>query len=277
MKNMPKNAAAEKVDNFFRQSLSIGLYITTYPFLKWYFNKQSREYAKQLVEITETPKEVLNEPIIIEPSVKYPSMVTRSQHERELFEKRGKRKRRVYIDISSINDDDILEEISHEIRDRIHDDKDKEVTEFFGMVGRILIKDPKIKHRIPTVDDILKWQLKRDIAYENLCRKMQADKEEIIKADKETFIRKSEEAKMPKETINILRRLPDEYYKSDKLREAWSRLLLDTKYLVLKSFLEDELVHAGGYEAAVRNREDIEKNPKGIYLLSEEEVRQRFF
>jgi len=274
---MPKNTVAKKVDNFFRESLSVGLYITTYPFLKWYFNKQAKEYAKQLVEITETPKEVLKEPIVIEPSVKYPSMVTRGQSERELFEKRDKRKRRVYVNISSINDDDIIEEVSHEIRDRICEDKDPEVSEFFGMVGRILIKDPQINFKISTVEKITKWKEKNENRLEQLYRAKEKDKADMESGDKETFIRKSEEAGITKKAIDYLKTLPTETFRDPEFKEVWIRLATTFKYDITETLLKNNLFHADGYETALRNRKNIEKNSKGIYLLSEEEVRQRFF
>jgi hypothetical protein len=273
---MNKTSISKRVDNFFRESLGTGFYVATYPFLKWYFNNQSKKYAQQLVEITETPLGVLKEPIVIEPTVKYPSMVSKLFSHRELLEKR-KNKRHVYVSAFSINGDDIIEEVSHEIRNRICEDKDPEVSEFFGMVGRILIKDPKISFDIPTVEKIAKWEEKNESRLEQLYRAKEKDKADMKSCDKETFIRKSEEAGVPKKGIDFLKALPTETFRDPRFKEVWIRLSTTLKYNVTEALLKNNLFHADGYEAALRNKDSIEKNPKGIYLLSEEEVRQRFF
>jgi hypothetical protein len=269
------NAIAEKVDNFFRETSSMGFYIVAYPFLKWYFNTEADKHAKQLVKITETPREVLKEPITIEPSIKYPSMETRLQFPRELFEKRDRNKRRVYVNFLSLGTDEIIEEISHEIRDRIHDDKDAEVSEFFGMVGRILIKGSEMRHNIPTVEKLANWREKTNVKLEQINKTMERYKDEIMHGNKETLTKRAKEVKMPKELIEHLESLPND---TDNMSKGiYARMLTDAKYFLEKTSLEIDLKHAIGYEAAVRNKEAIEQNPKGIYLLSTDEVRQRFF
>jgi hypothetical protein len=260
---------------FLEGIVKIASYTTFYPLIKRYLNDQAKGYAQQLVEVTETSKEVLKEPLVVEPTVTYASLVTELPVG-EFFENRNSKKH-VYIDVFSLGKDDVLEEVSHEIRDRIHKDNDMAVAEFFGIVGRILIKDPNLHYNIPTIEKLDKWRVESERKLENLEKAMRKYKEEIMRADKETFIRRTKEilgsSDRSRSSIKWLQKQSNE-----TIDEIKGRLVdVDSAYDLEKSSLEFNLNHAKGYKAALVNRKSIENNPKGIYLLSEEEVRQRFF
>lgn len=202
-------------------------------------------YARELVEITGAPSHVSRKSMNVVPSLTYStSMVTDSPHYKDLLERRTS-KRRMYIYMFNVFSDDLMEEVSHEVRLRVYNDvhniaDESSVAEFYGMVGRILIKDSIVDYQIPKLDELEKLK---------------------NKSNTDLKIVNDEIAKMKENS-------PDIFYKpTSELMNAMGRKYLSHIYLT----------HSQGYEAAVKNADAIRQYPRGIYSLSAEEVKQRFF
>lgn len=247
-------------------------YVTCYPLLKRYLKVKGKIYAQKLVEITETPKEVLKEPLLIEPS-RYDSRVCSITPRGDVFA-RNDGKRRAFVSVSALNKDHIIEEVSHEIRNRIHEDEDFSVKEFFGLVGRILIKDPSLQYTIPAAEDLNKWiaHAKKDV--KNLWDAMWSYRSGINNLDRKAFIRISEKY-LCKKGIEKLKAMQDGDI--SLVKQSCANIITDLRFVEHRVSMEEELCHIRGYRAAIENREKIESDPKGIYLLSENDVRKRFF
>ncbi len=262
----------DTIGNFLRELIGLELYIFSYPLAKKYFYQKANKYAEELVKITEIPKSVLKEPLNIIPTRKYPSMVTSWARPRELFERR-QNKRRIYLDYLELGSGtDLAEEVSHEIRDRIHYDKDRTVSEFFGMVGRILLERPDRKIHVPVVEEIEKYERSISKSYSELVHEEIDFKNQIKNWDNKTLLEELKRTKLDKKLIRYFAR--NSY---PILRQRLERIVILQRFSVREAWILGELNHIDGYLAAVKNRRSIKDNSKGIYLLTEEEVKQRFF
>ncbi len=270
-----ENYIIKEIINKLRSVMTLELYALSYPLVKSYFNQKANRYASRLVKMTETPN-LLKEPIDIIPSRKNPSSVVASEAPkkyRELFEKESK-KRRVYIDYTEFflgnYNGSLVEEVSHEIRERHHHDS-LIVAEFFGMVGRILSEGPKIN--VPTVEWLEKRRDYRKADLWRITRQIEEFRYTMENWDDKTLIEQMERAKLDKRLIQASRRV----ISYPKMRERLEKLLILHYFATNEAIILSDLAHFEGYLAAVRNKKSIKENPKGIYLLDEEEVKRKYF